>query len=104
MFKFIVLSAIISLISASPTYPLVGYGYGVPAATSYSSRVDYHTPVIAKTVVAAPVVPAHAYGVHYGGLDSSYGSVTYPYGSELYYGNGLGYRHYRYRSRLHYRK
>lgn len=102
MFKFIVLSAIISLISASPTYPLVGYGYGVPAATSYSSRVDYHTPVIAKTVVAAPVVPAYGHGAHYGGSDYSYGSVAYPYGSGLYYGNVLGYGHQDYGYGLHY--
>ncbi|XP_044766133.1 glycine-rich protein-like [Coccinella septempunctata] len=86
MFKFVLLLALVAYVAAAPGY-LVG-GYGIPAATSYSSRIDYPSPVIAKTVVAAPVVSS--YGLGYGG---HYGSVGYPYGSGLYYSNDLGYGH-----------
>ncbi|XP_045465059.1 probable peroxisomal membrane protein PEX13 [Harmonia axyridis] len=90
MYKFVFVLALVSCVAAAPGY-LLG-GYGVPAATSYSSRVDYPSPVVAKTVVAAPVVPAYGlgYGSHYGG---HYGGLVYPYGSGSYYGNNLGYGH-----------
>lgn len=86
MNKLVLLLALVSCVAAAPGY-LVG-GYGIPAATSYTSRIDYPSPVVAKTVIAAPVVPA--YGLGYG---SQYGSLSYPYGSALQYGNHLGYGH-----------
>lgn len=94
MLKFLILCATIAFVFAGPSYPLVGYGYGVPAATSYSSRIDYRSPVIAKTIV--PIVPSYGYAGHYGSLGYPYGSVGYPHGNGLYYGNGLGYGHHEY--------
>lgn len=86
MFKFILVLALASYVAAAPGY-LLG-GYSVPAATSYSSRIDYPSPVVAKTVVASPLVSA--YGLGYG---SHYNGVEYPYGNGVYYGNNLGYGH-----------
>lgn len=117
MFKFLLIVSIASFVSADPTYPIVGYGYGVPTANSYSSRVDYNTPVVAKTLVTAPVVPAYAYGIP---SATSYSSrvdyhtpaiaktvVSAPvYGYGAHYGSGLGYSYgsveYPYGSGLYY--
>lgn len=121
MFKFLCFLTIVSFASAGPTYPLVGYGYGVPSASSYSSRVYYNAPAISKTLLTSPFVLAYAYGVP---AATSYNSrvdyntpvvaktlVTSPVvpaiaydvpaatsysSSSLYNGNGLGYKNHGY--------
>lgn len=90
MLKFVILSALMCLAVAAPTPGFLHGGYALPAATSYSSRVDLihstpiiktyaapaivATPVVAKTIsYAAPVVASyggHGYGL---GLDHGYG-------------------------------
>lgn len=79
-----------SYVSCAPSYVLGGYGYSIPAATSYSSRIDYQTPVVAKTVVETPIVASYGHGLGYG---SAYGALGYPYDSGVYYGNGLTHRY-----------
>lgn len=81
MYKFFSVLFLVSWVAAAPSYPLGGYG--IPSATSYSSRIDYHSPIVAKAVVAGPGL---GYGRHYGNLN-------YPFGGGLYYGNNLRYGH-----------
>ncbi|RZB39781.1 hypothetical protein BDFB_013007 [Asbolus verrucosus] len=96
MFKLVVLSILLVVVASTPAPGLIG-GYGIPAATSYSSRIDVHAaPVVAKTVVAAPVsyvLPAvgHAsYGIPAAPLLTSYG-IGHDYGLGYGYGIGHGY-------------
>lgn len=98
MFKLVVLSAVLAVAVAAPGY--LG-GYALPAATSYSSRIDVHhskpiiatyaAPVVAKTVVASPISYAYpSYGIHHEPLISEYG-LGHGYGLGYGYGLGHGY-------------
>ncbi|CAG9864749.1 unnamed protein product [Phyllotreta striolata] len=99
MLRFFVVFAVMAAAYGAPGIGHGGYygGYAhIPAATSYSSRVDIHTPVLktyaAPALVAAPVIskayvsPALSY--HSAPLVSSYG---YGVGHGLGLGHGLGY-------------
>ncbi|XP_056648459.1 keratin-associated protein 6-2-like [Diorhabda sublineata] len=109
MFRFLVVCVAVTMASAAPGIGYGGYGsyggyggygsyggyggYGViPAATSYSSRIDHHTPIL-KTAVVAPVV-SKAYvspiSYHSSPIVSSYG-LGHGYGAGLGYGSGYGY-------------
>lgn len=123
MFKFVVLAAVVAIACGAPAPGFLHGGYGLPAATSYSSRVDIHhsKPIVAsyaapiiKTVVAEPIVtktivaePIHSYSAplvsSYGyghglGLDHGYGGyglggLSYGHGYGYGLGHGLGYGH-----------
>lgn len=96
--QVVVLTGLLAL-AAEAAPGLLHGGYALPAATSYSSRVDVHSkpivyaaaPVITKTVVAA--VPAYSHasygGYHATPLVSSYGYGV-GHGSGLGIGHGLG--------------
>lgn len=110
MFKFLVISTLLCVAAAAPG--LLHGGYALPAATSYSSRVDvvHSTPILktyaAPAVVAAPVIaktvsyaaPVVAKAVSYPvvadyGLEHGYGyGLGHGVGLEHGYG-GLGYGH-----------
>ncbi|KAJ8924899.1 hypothetical protein NQ315_001056 [Exocentrus adspersus] len=100
MFKLAVLSVLVYVASGAPAPGFLHGGYALPAATSYSSRVDvvhhstpiiktYHAPVIATPIIAksyvAPLVSGYGLGHGYGlGLGHGYGG--YGYGLEHGYG------------------
>ncbi|KAJ3661819.1 hypothetical protein Zmor_006201 [Zophobas morio] len=108
MFKLVVLSSVLAIVSSAPAPGLIGsYGsYAVPAATSYSSRIDVHhskpivaayaAPVVTKTVVASPLSYAYPdvghvdYGLHAAPLVTDY-SLGHDYGLGYGYGIGHGY-------------
>ncbi|CAH0547465.1 unnamed protein product [Brassicogethes aeneus] len=116
MFRQIVFLAVVAFASSAPSPGFLHGGYHLPAATSYSSRVDVHhskpiihsyaTPIIAKTIVAEPIhsysapLLSHGYGLGqdlslghgYGvGLSSGYGhGLSSGYGHGLSSGYGLG--------------
>ncbi|XP_008196364.2 cuticle protein 65 [Tribolium castaneum] len=94
MFKLVVLSVVLAVAAAAPAPGYLHGGYALPAATSYSSRIDVHTPVVAKTIVASPIsyaYPAvsHGYGIH-APIVGGYG-LGYEHGLGYGYGIGHGY-------------
>nr|CAI5852957.1 unnamed protein product [Callosobruchus analis] len=97
MFKFLVLSALIAVVYGAPKpgYLHGGIGYGYPAATSYASRIDVHTPVIKAYSTPIISTPVHyGYGIGHGyGLGHGYGSLGHGY-SSLGHGYGLGHSGY----------
>ncbi|XP_050301537.1 cuticle protein 64-like [Anthonomus grandis grandis] len=104
---------VISVAYGAPSPGYLGGYHALPAATSYSSRIDIHgpeyvktyaAPVIAKTVVAAPIVKTviPTVGYHHEPLlgYSSYGyglghGFGHGYGHDygLGYGHGIGLEH-----------
>ncbi|XP_060535483.1 cuticle protein 64-like [Cylas formicarius] len=106
MLRQVVLCAIVSGVLCAPKPGYFHGGLAVPAATSYSSRIDIHepalvktyaeAPVITKAVVAAPIVNTVIPSVGYHEpLVAGYGygighGLDYGYGHELGYGHGLG--------------
>lgn len=104
MYKLVLLFAVFAAAAAAPAPGFLGgYGYGIPAATSYSSRVDVHhskpiiatyaAPIITKAVVAAPVhytLPISSYGIHETPLVGGYGYGLghHDYGLEHGYSHG----------------
>ncbi|XP_044270048.1 cuticle protein 63-like [Tribolium madens] len=103
MFKLVVLSVVLAVAASAPAPGYLHGGYALPAATSYSSRIDVHSkplittyaePVVAKTIVASPIsyaYPAvsHGYGIH-APIVSGYG-LGYDHGYGI--GHGYGYGH-----------
>lgn len=103
MFKFVVFCISLAVVSAAPGF-LHGHGIALPAATSYSSRVDVHShsvPVITKSYVSAPVeyhAPVissidHGYGLEYDGVHGlgysglGYGGISHGYTSGISHGH-----------------
>ncbi|KAH0819626.1 hypothetical protein MTP99_014196 [Tenebrio molitor] len=104
MLKLVVLSVVLAVAASAPAPGLLG-GYALPAATSYSSRIDVHSkplittyaePVVTKTVVASPISYAYpavshaSYGIHGAPIVESYG-LGHDYGLDYGYGFGHGY-------------
>ncbi|XP_030765876.1 cuticle protein 64-like [Sitophilus oryzae] len=93
--------AIMSFVSSAPAPGFLGEYHGVPAATSYSSRIDIHgpdyvktyasAPVITKTVVATPIVKAVVPAVYHEPLVAGYGGYGYGLSHDYGLGYGVGY-------------
>lgn len=93
--KLLLISVVAVLCWTANAAPRPGYYGGYPAATSYSTRIDYHGPEYVKTypLITTPIVKAvipAELGYHHG-LDYGYGN----YGGYGGYGGGydLGYGH-----------
>ncbi|KAF7263966.1 hypothetical protein GWI33_000810 [Rhynchophorus ferrugineus] len=92
----ILAAATICVVLAAPSPGYLEEYHALPAATSYSSRVDIHgpeyvktyaaAPVVAKTFVTSPVVKTVPQP-----LISGYSSYGYGLGHD--YGVGYGYEH-----------
>lgn len=82
MLKIVLLFALIVVISTAPTPGLYHHHAplafaAIPAAVSHSSRVDYHTPIIATyhhaPILASPIISAPIINPYGYSLFNSYG-------------------------------
>lgn len=95
----VVLSVAMALTYSSPVPGYLDGYHGLPAATSYSSRIDIHGPEYVKTYAAAPIVKTIIPSYHsepllgYSGYGYGLGHQGYGYGYGQY-GHGHGLEHY----------